>query len=85
MSNNVYSLEKYRMSKNNNLRMEIVFKLIAWAVLAIGCILFLANVNDFSSTNLGLMIGIGMMISGMQIYGIGVVVQLLQSRPVNNR
>jgi Na+/phosphate symporter len=84
MSNNVYSIEKYR-NKNDGYRVASALKMMAWAILAIGTILFSVSVSDFSSRNLGLMVGIGFLIAGMQIYGIGTIVHLLHSKPIKSK
>jgi hypothetical protein len=52
----------------------------AWLAAIIGFVLVLLNVTDFSSDNLALMVGIGFLIAGGNIYILSTVFHLMLVR-----
>ncbi|MEW9698729.1 hypothetical protein [Paenibacillus sp. SI8] len=52
----------------------------AWALLGIGLILSLFNINHFSDRNTSLMVGIGFMVGSVHIYVIRTAIHLVHSR-----
>ncbi|NEW06581.1 hypothetical protein GK047_11210 [Paenibacillus sp. SYP-B3998] len=51
----------------------------AWALLGIGLILSLFNINHFSDRNTSLMVGIGFMVGSVHIYVIRTAIHLVHS------
>ncbi|MFD2615395.1 hypothetical protein [Paenibacillus gansuensis] len=66
--------------KDNGQHFSKATEIIAWVLLGIGFILFALYVSDFRDSNLGLMVAIGFVIAGMQVYGIGTFVHLLSNK-----
>jgi hypothetical protein len=53
---------------------------IAAAVIALGIVCSAVNIANFSDRNLGLMIGIGFLVGGIQILVFGAIAPLLQQK-----
>jgi hypothetical protein len=57
-----------------------MLKWIAAVVIALGIVCSAINIAEFNDKNLGLMIGIGFMIGGLQILIFGVAAPLMQKK-----
>ncbi|NOV02980.1 hypothetical protein [Paenibacillus planticolens] len=55
----------------------------AWALLGIGLLLSLLNINHFSDRNVFLMVGIGFMVGSVFVYVIRTAIHLVHSRSVS--
>lgn len=55
-------------------------KIVAAVVIALGVLSCLWYVSDFNDRNLGLMIGMGLLVGGLQILVFGAVAPLMQPR-----
>ena len=62
-------------------KMSSMLKWIAAVVVALGVVCCIWNMSEFNDRNLGLMIGIGFLIGGLQILVFGAVAPLLQRQP----
>ncbi|NGQ96581.1 hypothetical protein G3578_15570 [Brevibacillus sp. SYP-B805] len=65
--------------QQSGLRGAQMLRRIAWLAVAVGIFLFIWNVNDFNSENLGLMVSIGCLIAGMNIFLLSTVFSLLHT------
>jgi hypothetical protein len=81
MKNNVYYIQQAQAASQSGLRGAQMLRRIAWLAVAVGIFLFVWNVNDFNSENLGLMISIGCLIAGMNIFLLSTVFSLLHTEP----
>jgi peptidoglycan/LPS O-acetylase OafA/YrhL len=79
MANNVYPFKKRDPVENNGIRAAEMLRILAWLAIVIGSILFILNVSDFSGNNLWLMVAIGFLIAGMNIFVLGTIFKLLHS------
>lgn len=59
-------------------RVAVTLHRISLFLLAVGALLFVFNVNDFSHQNTGLMIAIGFLVASMQTFIISMITQLIQ-------
>ncbi|GAA4719750.1 hypothetical protein [Brevibacillus fulvus] len=84
MSQYIHSL-KNAMMRNDGHRVAAIMQVLAWISLIAGIFVSFYHGSDFSDQNLGLMVGIGMVIAGMQIFGVGTFVHLLHSKEENDR
>lgn len=80
MTNYIHSLKAAKLMKSDGSKVAAIMQVFAWITLIGGLFVCLFNLSHFSDSNLGLMVGIGMMIAGMQIYGIGTFVNLLHTK-----
>lgn len=65
---------------NNGMKAAEMLRWFAWIAIVIGSLLFVGNVNDFSFANLPLMVSIGFLIAGMNIFVISTAFKLLLIR-----
>jgi hypothetical protein len=68
----------------NNREMSRTLKWIALLVVALGAICCVVNIAHFNDRNLGLMIGIGFLVGGIQILVFGAIAPLMQRRQEEN-
>lgn len=61
-------------------RLASMMTLMAWVVLGVGALLCLFNVSEFKDTNMGLMVGLGCLISSVVIYTIGTSMNLIDRK-----
>ncbi|MCU6710699.1 hypothetical protein M6D81_18575 [Paenibacillus sp. J5C_2022] len=69
-----------RPTKSEVRKLVNVMTAIAWAILGIGVVLCLINLNHFSDRNVGLMVGIGFLVGSVHIYVIGTAIGLVHAR-----
>jgi Na+/phosphate symporter len=67
-----------------NREMSRTLKWIAVFVVALGAICCMLNLAQFNDRNLGLMIGIGFLVGGIQILVFGAIAPLMQKRQEDN-
>ncbi|MEK0313550.1 hypothetical protein [Cohnella sp. 56] len=60
--------------------MTIALKWTAGVIIALGVIFSAFNMNEFNDGNLGLMIGIGFLVGGLQILLFGVAAPLMMKK-----
>jgi uncharacterized membrane protein len=63
-----------------NRQMSRTLKWIALIVVALGAICCVVNLAEFNDRNLGLMIGIGFLVGGLQILVFGAIAPLMQRK-----
>ncbi|MFC4303568.1 hypothetical protein [Cohnella boryungensis] len=61
-----------------NKEMSRMLKWVSAIVIAVGVVCCLMNLAQFNDRNLGLMVGIGFLIGGVQIMMFGVIAPLMQ-------
>lgn len=61
-----------------NRRMSRTLKWVSAIVIALGVVCCIANLSEFNDRNLGLMIGIGLLVGGGQILLFGAIAPLMQ-------
>jgi len=66
-----------------NKEMGRMLKWVAMVVIAVGIVCCLMNIAQFNDRNLGLMVGIGFLIGGVQIMLFGVIAPLMQKNQEN--
>jgi|GEM_PF-795393 len=81
MMNKVYPLHSGNAVKHSGFKAAEMLRYFAWLAIAVGTFLFAVNVNDFRGDNLGLMVAIGFLIAGMNIFLLGTVFSLLHTSP----
>jgi EamA domain-containing membrane protein RarD len=68
----------------HNREMSRTLKWIAVMVVAVGVICSAVNIAHFNDRNLGLMVGIGFLVGGIQILVFGAIAPLMQRRQEEN-
>ncbi|TJY41847.1 hypothetical protein E5161_11635 [Cohnella pontilimi] len=63
-----------------NREMSRTLKWISVIVVALGAVFCMLNLAEFNDRNLGLMIGIGFLVGGIQILVFGAIAPLMQKR-----
>ncbi|SEN60563.1 hypothetical protein [Lihuaxuella thermophila] len=79
MSNHVYPFKKRNSVQNSGMKAGEMLRILAWVVIVAGFVLLAPNVSDFSGENLGLMVAIGFLIAGMNIFVLATIFQLLHT------
>lgn len=64
----------------SNIQMSRTLKWFAAIALVIGVICCVVNIAEFSDRNLGLMVGIGFLVGGIQILVFGAIAPLMQRK-----
>lgn len=67
----------------NGFDMFKALKWIAAMVILVGIICSAVNISEFSDSNLGLMVGIGFLFGGVEIWGFSAIAGLLQRNEEN--
>lgn len=65
---------------NNDKKAADVLRWMAWTAIGIGFLLMAFNVSEFKSENLPLMVSIGCLIAGMNIFILSTVFRLMTVR-----
>lgn len=65
---------------NNDGKAADVLKWMSWTVLFVGAVIMAFTASDFSSKNLPLMVSIGFLIAGMNIFILSTVFRLMTLR-----
>jgi vacuolar-type H+-ATPase subunit I/STV1 len=61
-------------------RMSSSLKIVAFVAIVLGILSCLLYISDFNDRNLGLMIGMGLLVGGLQILVFGAIAPLMQQR-----
>jgi hypothetical protein len=61
-------------------RMSRSLKIVAFVAIVLGILSCLLYISDFNDRNLGLMIGMGLLVGGLQILVFGAIAPLMQQR-----
>ncbi|MBW5445996.1 hypothetical protein GE107_07975 [Cohnella sp. CFH 77786] len=67
-----------------NRQMSRTLKWIAAIVVTLGIVCCISNMAEFNDRNLGLMVGIGFLVGGLQILVFGAIAPLMQRRQEEN-
>ncbi|RNB83344.1 hypothetical protein EDM56_22000 [Brevibacillus fluminis] len=70
--------------KNDGLKASEMLRWFAWIAIGIGSLLLIGSVSDFSSSNLPLMVSIGFLIAGVNIFVLSTAFRLLIIRTEEN-
>lgn len=80
MTTKTATISQVQTGKSDVTRLVKAMTAIAWAVLGIGVLLCLVNLDHFSDKNVGLMVGIGFLVGSVHIYVIGTAIGLVHAR-----
>lgn len=69
---------------NDGMKASEVLRWFAWIAIGIGTLLFVGNMSGFSFKNLPLMVSIGFLIAGMNIFVLSTAFKLLIIRTEKN-
>ncbi|WP_409346376.1 hypothetical protein [Paenibacillus sp. MBLB4367] len=80
MTTRTATLAKGSGNERNVSKLVAMMTATAWALLGIGLLLSLFNLQDFSDRNTSLMVGVGFMVGSVHIYVIRTAIHLVHSR-----
>ncbi|ANE48850.1 hypothetical protein SY83_10415 [Paenibacillus swuensis] len=78
------TIDPIQLTNDGGVKVAKAMTLIAWVLLGIGVAMFLMTMSNFRDSNLGLMVAIGFVIAGMQVYGLGTFVNLISTKSNRN-
>ncbi|OPH57518.1 hypothetical protein BC351_03050 [Paenibacillus ferrarius] len=83
MANKAISISSIEHNERDVMPLVKMMTIAAWALLGIGLVLSLLNINHFSDRNASLMVGVGFMVGSVHIYVIRTAIHLVHSRAVS--
>ncbi|WP_261300862.1 hypothetical protein [Paenibacillus andongensis] len=84
MANRAVLISSNERSERDVMPLVKMMTIAAWALLGIGLLLSLLNMDHFSDRNASLMVGIGFMVGSVHIYVIRTAIHLVHSRAASN-
>lgn len=85
MANRAVSVRSMERSERDVMPLVKMMTIAAWALLGIGLLLSLFNIDHFSDQNTSLMVGVGFMVGSVHIYVIRTAIHLVHSRTATNK